>query len=86
MHYDGIGVTKNDAEAVKWFRRAAKQGHVWSQHNIGFVYEYGIGVTKNDAEAVKWYRKAAEQGHAPAQNNLSVMYAKGAGGGCPAYC
>ena len=52
----------NDREAVKWFRKAAKQGNAAAQYNLGWMYAKGIGVVKDKREAVKWYLEAAEQG------------------------
>ena len=69
-HYD----KKNYTEAVKWYRKAAEQGHAGAQNNLGVCYENGYGVTKDYYEAVKWYRKAAEQGLADAQCNLGLCY------------
>jgi TPR repeat protein len=74
---EGLGVSKDYAEAFKWFRLAAEQGQVNSQYRVGDMYRSGNGVAKNDAEAVKWFRKAAEQGLANAQGTLGIMYAKG---------
>ena len=79
MYANGRGVAANDAEAVKWFRKAAEQGNASAQSNLGLMYANGRGVAANDAEAVKWYRKAVTQGHASAQSNLGVMYANGRG-------
>ncbi len=59
MYELGRGATKDEAEAVRWFRKAADQGHARAQFNLGVRYELGRGVAKDDAEAVKWYRKAA---------------------------
>ena len=76
----GMGsVGKDAAEAVKWFRKAAEQGHSDAQNKLGCCYEEGSGVKKDLAEAAKWYRKAAEQGNAPAQYNLGVCYKSGTG-------
>ena len=75
----GVGVTKDLAEAAKWYRKAAEQGHAIAQYNLGVFYAQGAGVTKDLAEAVKWFRKAAEQGYARAQDNLGVCYYSGAG-------
>ena len=73
--YDnGQGVTRNYAEAAKWFRKAAEQGHATAQNNLGVCYENGRGVAKNRLQAMKWYTQAAEQGHADAQCNLGVCY------------
>ena len=79
MYDNGIGVPENDAEAVKWFRKAAVQGYANAQYNLGVMYGNGNGVPENDAEAVKWYRKAAVQGDADAQSNLGFMYYNGEG-------
>jgi hypothetical protein len=75
----GEGVPKNAAEAVKWYRLAADQGHALAQNNLGSMYRNGAGVAKNNAEAAKWYRLAADQGIALAQNNLGNMYYNGDG-------
>jgi len=72
-------VAKDDAEAVKWFRKAAEQNDARAQAALGVRYAKGQGVAKNKAEAVKWYRKAAEQNVADAQYNLGVCYANGQG-------
>ena len=75
----GLGVPKDDAAAVKWFRKAAEQGNADGQKNLGTMYANGLGVAKDEAEAVKWYRKAAEQGNAYGQKNLGWMYENGLG-------
>jgi TPR repeat protein len=74
MYANGRGVAKNDAEAVKWFRKAADQGYAVGQYNLGIMYANGRGVERNDAEAVKWYKKAAEQDNLDAMCNLGLMY------------
>ena len=76
----GYGVAKDEAEAVKWYRKSAEQGDASAQYNLGVKYDNGRGVAKDEAEAVKWYRKAAEQGYADAQLNLGAMYYNGRGG------
>jgi TPR repeat protein len=74
VSYDqGLGVSQNDAQAVKWYRKAAKQGNADAQYNLGWMYANGLGVEQNDAAAAKWFGKAAEQGDKDAQNALEVM-------------
>ena len=70
---EGEGVTKDYAEAVRWWRKAAEQGDADAQYNLGWCYANGEGVTKDVAEAVRWYRKAAEQGLAKAKIKLNDM-------------
>ena len=79
MYAFGEGVPEDHAEAVKWFRMAAEQGHANAQFSLGFMYANGEGVPEDDAEAVKWFRMAAEQGLASAQFNLGFMYDNGEG-------
>ena len=70
---------QNYKEAVKWFRKAAKQGYAWAQHDLGNCYWNGKGVNIDTAEAVKWYRKAAEQGDVGTQCFLGFRYLLGDG-------
>ena len=62
------------AEAAKWFRRAAEQGHAIAQNNLGELYSGGVGIPQDEFEAVKWFRCAAEQGLAQAQFALGSRY------------
>ena len=75
----------NDTEAVKWYRKAATQGLVDAQWELGQIYKYSLsipingGVRKDTKKAVKWIRKAADQGLAYAQTDLGDCYANGEG-------
>jgi TPR repeat protein len=75
----GWGVAQDQAEAVKWIRKAADQGYPMAQFSLGNCYDNGNGVTKNAVEAAKWWRKAADQGHINAQYNLGISYHLGRG-------
>ncbi|MGB2823846.1 MAG: tetratricopeptide repeat protein [Phycisphaerae bacterium] len=79
MFGNGRGVTKDYAEALKWYRKAAAAGSPSGMNDLGCMYSAGLGVTKDDAEAVRWYRKAAEAGDAAGMYNLGVMYEDGEG-------
>ena len=74
-----VGPESDAAEAAKWYRLAAEQGHAIAQNNLGGMYADGRGVPQDDAEAVRWYRQAAVQGAAEAQYNLGLMYNNGRG-------
>ena len=74
MYEKGLGVAKDDVQAVQWYRKAADQGHAEAQYNLGFMYAQGRGVAQDYAQAVQWYRKAADQGLVQAQINLGGMY------------
>ena len=80
--YDGgisVGITNDFHEAVKWYRKAADQGHVDAQYNLGIYHAIGIGIAKDSAEAAKWFRRAAEQGHVDSQYHLGVFFNEGTG-------
>jgi len=79
LYHSGEGIPKNDAEAVRWLRKAADQGNDTAQNNLGAAYLEGQGIAKDETEAVKWFRKAAEQNNEVAQRNLGVAYANGTG-------
>ena len=70
---------KDYPEALRWYRKAAEQGHAKAQYHLGRMYLVGFGVARDTAEAVRWYRKAAEQGLVKAQSFLGGMYESGFG-------
>jgi TPR repeat protein len=74
---EGLAVTKNSKEAIKYYKISAKSGYVPSQAYLGYCLYNGIGIIKNQMEAVKWYRLASNQGYAPSQTNLGICYEYG---------
>jgi hypothetical protein len=79
FHNGNLGIAKDDAEAVKWFRKAAEQNLAVGEYALGPCCDGGEGVAQDAAEAVKWYRKAAEQNLAGAQYILGASYTFGNG-------
>ena len=75
---EGAGVEKDPVEAAKWFLKAAEQGELRAQFNLGMLYSSNEDI-KDSAKAAEWYRKAAESGDAWSQFNLGLMYAHGEG-------
>ena len=49
---------RDSAEAIKWFTKAAEQGHARGCHLIGQIHETGSAGKKDYATAIKWYKKA----------------------------
>jgi TPR repeat protein len=78
-YHEGTGVVQDPAEAVRWYRLAADQGHSVAQVMLGDCYADGTGVTRDYAEAARWYRLAADQGYAGGQLKLGGCYKFGAG-------
>ena len=82
MYEGGRGVPPDFVQAAAWYRKAAEQGHVIAQCNLGTMYLFrGLrgGGPRDYARAAPWLRKAAEQGASRAQYNLGRMYQSGSG-------
>ena len=59
-----------------WYSRAAEQGHVKAQRELGILYANGGEfVDKDIKQATDWLTRAAEQGDAVAQHSLGCMIA-----------
>ena len=77
LSYGGEGFPKNNAEALRWYYLAAKQGYSdgdWANacFEIGRAYNNSYScdncVKENYFEAAKWYAKAAMKDDKQAQN------------------
>ena len=75
----GSEVSLDYEKSAEYYFKAAQQGHILAQVNLGFMYENGLGVAQDYMQAVEWYRKASEQGDSFGQNNLGTMYRWGLG-------
>ena len=60
-------------------RKAAEQGQLIAQFNLGSFFEHGRGVAQSYEEAAKWWLRAAEKGFASAQVNLGNLFQDGYG-------
>ena len=69
----GKGVPQDDAEALKWYRRAADQGHALAQHSLGLGYAAGRGVPQDFTAAYMWMSLSAAAGAQNAPNVLDQM-------------
>lgn len=79
MYARGLGVPRDDAEAVNWYRRAAGRGYAPAQLALGISHDQGRGVPQSLSMAMKWYRLAAQQGDVTAQVTLGLIYGSGRG-------
>ena len=74
MYADGVGVAKDDAQAARWFAKAADQGHGAAHYALGELYRLGRGVGQDNAEALRRYQQAAALGNPNAQHILGLFY------------
>jgi TPR repeat protein len=79
MYEKGIGVGKDEKQAMVWYGKSALQGNANAQFNLGVFYENGRGTKVDFAKANEWYRKASVQGDALAIGNLGMLYVRGQG-------
>ena len=77
LHDVGQGVSRDQAEAARWYMMAATLGNVPAMFNLGLMYEDGEGVEQNIEIALNWYRKAAEAGDVLAQFKLGSYHETG---------
>jgi hypothetical protein len=91
LYYNGWGVAKDDAEAMRWFHKAVDGGAAEARlfyrtdamFYLGDAYEHGNGVAQDYAQAIVWYRKAAADDHnhwgIEAMKSLAKLYEDGKG-------
>ena len=72
-------VAKDEAQAARWFRKAATKGLADAQLSLAMMYLAGVGVEQDYSKAEKWCRRAAERGDPWAQNVLGIVHAVGWG-------
>jgi|GEM_PF-6674703 len=72
------GVEPDFGKAISYWNRAADQGYVQAQFNLGVLYDT-VGTVQNPWEAFRYYKLAADKGYAPAQFNVGVAFEKGDG-------
>ena len=71
MHRMGLGMTKDQKEAKKWSRLAAKQGNADAQLMLGSLYSKAEGGELADVvSAYIWYEASAKEGNAEAKKEL----------------
>ena len=79
QYESGNGKVKDEAEAVKLYRKAAEAGSVDAMHNLGHMLDAGRGGSKDESAAVTLYRKAAELGDAHVMTHVGWMLRDGRG-------
>jgi TPR repeat protein len=74
-----LGVPKDEAEALKWYRKGADLGNADAQLGLGDLYRWGRGVPRDYEQALTWFKRAAAHGNGDAENTIGVMYMGGEG-------
>ena len=67
------GVEKDDAEAARWYRKAADGKIADAAYRLGLMFESGQGVDQSLNQARRWYEQAAKGGSKAAQDRLILL-------------
>ena len=73
MYANGEGVLKDYKEAVKLYRKAAEQGNVTAQSNLGVMYDNGQGVLKDYVKAYAWFNVSSANGSDEGFKNREII-------------
>lgn len=77
MYATGNGAEKDEAAAVRWYRRGASRGDPLCQCDLGFMVLLGEGTDRDPEGALRWLERAADGGHRQAARLLSELFASG---------
>jgi len=70
------GIARDPAEALKWYTRAYRIGHIPAAKMLGDFYEAGIGAPRDPKKAASYYEQAAKLDYAPAQFALAELLSR----------
>lgn len=79
LYHNGLGVARDNTQAVKFFRLASDKGLAIAYSNLGICYDDGEGVPKDQVEGARLFRLGANKEHPPAQYNLGLSFYYGKG-------
>jgi hypothetical protein len=66
LYLNGVGgIPRDYEEAFKWYHRAADQGYVAAEYNLGIMYDEGLGVPQNHEAGYFWLTLASESSGKP---------------------
>jgi TPR repeat protein len=74
IRWEGRSTATANEEAFKYFKEAAKLGHVYGKLYAAVAYHNGIGVAKNRRTGLRWLADCAGRECAVATLELAVLY------------
>lgn len=83
IHDHGLGVKQDFAEAIKWYKKGAKQDHPVCLYNLGSIYGNGDGVKPDKDAALDYFQSSADLGYADGWLQVGMTYATGGRNGKP---
>ena len=76
----GRGATKDDGQALEWYKKAAAKGHAKAATAAGEMLRHGRGATQDMKQAFEWYKRAADAGEPVGMYWVGRYYTHGHGG------
>ena len=77
LYANGLGVPRNDAKAVEWYKLAADRGDANAMFALAVFHVTSRGGLKDKNEAVRLLAAAAKLGHAAASYDLGSALSRG---------
>lgn len=77
LYSDGKGVSRDDREALRWFRQAERNGDAAAVTQIAIMHLKGRGVVKDEQRALECFQRAAEAADHDAEVYLGDAYMYG---------
>ncbi len=78
IYANGLGVTRNYAEAAKWYEKASSDNEE-AMYYLGELYRQGLGVKRDYFKAVELYQRSSAAGNPQAERALGRAYFLGQG-------
>jgi len=75
FYLNGVGVKASEHEALRWYRKSARQGDEKAMFSLGQI-AYFAG---DYSEAIVWFKRAANKGHDRSDFWIGKMYWRGQG-------
>ena len=75
-YYRGLGIKKDNTKAIELWEKAALQGDIKAQSNLGSLYFLD---QKRYDKAYEWFKKASDSGDTYAMDKLGTLYNYGLG-------
>ena len=75
FYLNGVGVEPDEEEAVRWYRKSARQGDPRAMFSLGYI----AYMSRDFSEALNWFTRADEKGHARSKYWIGKMYWRGQG-------
>ncbi|MDR3470460.1 MAG: tetratricopeptide repeat protein [Devosia sp.] len=75
FYLNGVGVKADKEEAIRWYRKSARQGDERAMFSLGQI----AYIARDYSEALLWFKRAADKGHCRSDFWIGKLYWRGQG-------